>query len=215
MMATGNGQKVAEMDPDVAQALHKLAKTLPSGFFVDEAKLTRTAEEYENARGTSRAKKRYPLVGDLYDKLIDLSADQAKQDKFVRKLRKQQTIEWGADLSSLIAQFYLKRSEKKARRYAYALCAAALKGIPAGGLATALGKNGNGVNAMAERFAGRRKKPIRKPLELRTIELCCSNQVMDTLQGLPESNLRFFVDRQGGQLRVRLITPVKQKPKGN
>jgi hypothetical protein len=215
MMGTGTGQKVAEMDPDVAQALQKLAKTLPSGFSVDEAKLTRRAEEYENARGTSRARKRYPLVGDLYDTLIDLSADQAKQDKFVRKLRKQQTIEWGADLSSLIAQYYMKRSEKRIRRYAYALCGAALKGIPASGLATALEKNGISVDVLATQFTGRRKKPVRKPLTLRTIELCCSNQVMDTLKGLSEPNLRFFVDRQGNQLRVRLITPVKQKSKGN
>jgi hypothetical protein len=203
------------MDPEVAQALQKLAKTLPSGFSVDDVKLIRRAKEYEDAQGASRTQKRYPLVGNLYDQLIDLSADPKKQTKFVRKLQKQQTIEWGFDLSSLIAQYYMKRSEKDARRYAYALCAAALQGIPAGELASALRKNGNGVNAMADGFTGRHKKPIRKTLKLRTIELCCSNQVMDTLQRLSEPNLRFFVDRQGNQLRVRLITPVKQKPKGN
>jgi|SRR6516162_4463574 hypothetical protein len=210
MMGAGNGKKVAEMDPEVAQALRKLAKTLQPGFSVDEAKLTRRAEEYENARGASRATKRYPLVGDLYDKLIELSAHPEKQAKFVRKLQKRQTIEWGFDLSSLIAQYYMKQSEKKARRYAHALCEAALQGIPAGGLATALGKNGNGVNAMAGQFTGP-KAPVHKALKPCKIDVFCSEDQFKRVHKLPGPKLRFFVQRRpGGQFELdRSLDPTQ------
>jgi hypothetical protein len=188
--------KIAKMDPDVAQALQNLARTLPSKFSVDEATLTRRAEEYQNARGASRAKKRYPLVGDLYDKLIELSAPPEKQAKFVRKLRKQQTIEWGADLSSLIAQYYMKRSEKKAERYAYALCAAALQGIPASELASKLGKNGISVDALATQFTEHLQVPAHNALKPCKIEIFCSEEQLKRVRKLPGPKLRFFVQRR-------------------
>jgi hypothetical protein len=210
---TGNGQgrsgqrddphrssspgKVAEMDPEVAQALRKLAKTRPPGFSVDETKLTRRAEEYQNARGKSRAKKRYPLVGDLYDLLIDLNADPEKQAKFVRRrLQKEQTIEWGFDLSSLIAQFYLKRSEKKARVHAHTLCGAALKAIPLGGLERELGENWGNVKAMATLFTDRPKEPVHKPLKPCKIDVFCSEDQLKRVRELPGPKLRFFVQRR-------------------
>jgi hypothetical protein len=134
---TGNGQgrsgqgdgpgrfswpgKVAEMDPEVAQALLNLAQTPPAGFSVDEAKLTRRAEDYQNAQGTSKAKLRYLLLGDLYDKLVDLNAHREKQPPFVRMLQKEATIEWGVDFSLLLVQFYMKRPEAKATLRASAL----------------------------------------------------------------------------------------------
>jgi len=195
-------RKVAEMDPDVAQALRKMAKTLPAGSPVNEAKLTRRAEEYKNARGTSKAKaKLYPLLGYLYDKLIELNAHPEKQDQFVRVLQKDRTIEWGADLSTLLVQFYLKRSEE---RYAHALCGAALKAIPYGGLARALGENTNSVNALATQFAERPKKPVRKTPKPCKLELLCSEKQWQRFQAddLAPSQ-RLTVERSdNGQLEL-------------
>jgi hypothetical protein len=188
--------KVAEMDPQVAQALLNLAKRLPAGFSVDEAKLTRRAEEYENARGVNKAKKRRPLVSDLYDELIELSAQPEKQAEFVHKLLRRQTIEWGFDFSSLIAQYYMKRSEKRARRYSYAVCGAALKGIPAGQLASKLGKYGNSVDTLAKLFTDRPKAPVHKALKPCKIEVFCSEDQFKRVSKHPEPKLRFFVERR-------------------
>jgi hypothetical protein len=190
--------KVAEMDPEVAQALLNLAKRLPEGFSVDEAKLTCRAGDYQNAQGTSRAKLRYLLLSDLHDKLIELSAHSEKQAEFVRKLQKRQTIEWGFDLSSLIAQYYMKRSEERARRYAYVVCGAALKGIPAGELASKLGKNGITIDALAKLFTDRPKAPVRKALKLCKIDVFCSEEQLKRSHKLSGSKLRFFVQRRPG-----------------
>ena len=209
---TGNGQgrsgqgdgpgrfswpgKVAEMDPEVAQALLNLAKRTPAGFSVDEAKLTRRAEDYQNAQGTSKAKLRYLLLGDLYDKLVDLNAHREKQPPFVRMLQKEITIEWGVDFSSLLVQFYMKRPEAKATLRASALRGAALKGIPAGELASKLGKNEITVDALATQFTGHLQVPVHKALKPCKIEVFCSEDQFKRVSKLPGPKLRFFVQRR-------------------
>jgi hypothetical protein len=174
--------KVAAMDPQLAQALQKLAKKLPAGFSVDEATLTHRAQDYQNAQGTSRAKKRRLLVSDLYDKLIELSAYPEKQAEFVHKLQKRRAIEWGFDFSSLIVQYYMKRSGERAKPFAYAVCGAALEGIPAGELASKLGKYGISVDALATQFTRHLEKPVHKALKPCRIEVSCSDSQWKRLQ---------------------------------
>jgi hypothetical protein len=203
--------KVAAMDPQLAQALQKLAKKLPAGFSVDEATLTHRAEDYQNAQGTSRAKKRRPLVSDLYDKLSELSAHPEKQAEFIHKLQKRQTIEWGFDFSSLIAQYYMKRSGERARRYAYAVCGAALKGIPAGGLASALGKYGISVNALATQFTRHLQVPVRKALKPYTIEVSCSVRQWKRLQKDDLVPMQRLIVQRGDDHKFELINALDFK----
>jgi hypothetical protein len=222
---TGNGQgrsgqgdgpgrfswpgKVAEMDPQVAQALQKLAKKLPAGFSVDEAKLTRRAEDYQNAQGTSRAKLRYLLLGDLYDKLIELSAHPEKQPPFVRMLHKETTIEWGVDFSSLLVQFYMKRP--KATLRASALCGAALKGISAGGFASALGKYGISVNALATEFTRHLQVPVHKALKPYRIEVSCSDSQWKRLQKDDLVPMQRLIVQRGDDRQFALINALDFK----
>ena len=205
---TGNGQgksgqgddpdrssspgKVAKMDPKVAQALRNLAKMRPPDFSIDEAKLTRRAEKYQNAKGTDRKAMGYQLLGKLYDKLIDLFSGPEKQNQFVREHKKDKTIEWGVDLSSMLVQIYMKQSEA----YANALCGAALEGIPSGGLAKALGEDWSNVKTLAALFTERPIEPIPKAPKLCKIEVLCSEEQLKRLNKRSEPNLRFFVQRR-------------------
>ena len=86
------------------------------------------------------------------------------------------------------------RSEKKV--YANALCGAALKGIPLGGLAKALGEDWNNVKTLAALFTERPIEPIPKAPKLCKIEVLCSEEQLKRLNKRSEPNLRFFVQRR-------------------
>ena len=190
-------RKAAESDPEVARALQKLAKTLPAGFSVDEAKLKRKIAEYKNARGTSNVKdKLYAALSDLYDKLIFLVAYPEKKQKFERRSQGDETIDSGADLSAMLVQSYLRRSENTTRRFADALYEAAMQGISAGNLATVLREPGSGVTAMAKQFAERVKKSVGKTRKVCKIEVFCFEDQFKRLQKRQGPKFLFFVERR-------------------
>src|ERR1700740_529784 len=90
----------------------------------------------------------------------------------------------------------MKRSEKRAGRYSYAVCGAALKGIPAGELASKLGKNEITLDALVTQFTGHLQAPVHKALKPCKIEVFCSEDQFKRVSKLPEPKLRFFVERR-------------------
>jgi hypothetical protein len=178
---------IARPDPELANSLQEVAKSLPKKFFVDERAIGRLVVDYKTARSEKRTgtQELNALFDKLYGVYVRLNACPKELDRFLYKCRARgiTIVDLDTDLTQTLMEFYARGRSKKAIMYAAALCEAAMKRINVGFLGLRLGNLGpDGMNsiegstgtrieglmqplnirAMAQDFANRQKKP-RKP----------------------------------------------------